>query len=68
MLARADAVGNGRLSVEELLDVMNAGELGLGALGDLLQSALPALEAAGGALVGEDELARVLGVVGAASA
>jgi len=36
MLARADAVGNGRLSVEELLDVMNAGELGLGALGDLL--------------------------------
>ena len=56
------------LSIEELLEVMNAGELGTGVLGDLLQSALPALEAAGGALVGEDELARVLGVVGAASA
>ena len=56
------------LSIEELLEVMNAGELGTGALGDLLQSALPALEAAEGALVGEDELARVLGVVGAASA
>ena len=38
------------LSIEELLEVMNAGELGTGAL------------------VGEDELARVLGVVGAASA
>ena len=48
--------------------MMNAGELGLGALGDLLQSALPALEAAGGALVGADELARALGVMGAASA
>ena len=56
------------LSIEELLEVMNAGELGTGVLGDLLQSALPALEAAGGALIGEDELARVLGVVGAASA
>jgi len=56
------------LSIEEFLEVMNAGELGTGELGDLLQSALPALEAAGGALVGEDELARVLGVVGAASA
>jgi len=68
MLARADGDRDGRLSVEELLDVMNAGELGLGALGDLLQSALPALEAAGGALVGADELARALGVMGAASA
>ena len=48
--------------------MMNAGELGLGALGDLLQSVLPALEAARGALVGADELARALGVVGAASA
>ena len=56
------------LSIEEFLEVMNAGELGTGELGDLLQSAVPALEAAGGALVGEDELARVLGVVGAASA
>ena len=38
MLARADADADrdGRLSVEDLLDVMNAGELGLGALGDLL--------------------------------
>ena len=36
MLARADGDRDGRLSVEELLDVMNAGELGLGALGDLL--------------------------------
>ena len=55
-------------TVELLLDWMNAGELGLDALGAKLPSALPALEAAGGALVGEDELARVLGVVGAASA
>ncbi|WVZ78805.1 hypothetical protein U9M48_026456 [Paspalum notatum var. saurae] len=68
MLARADADRDGRLSVEELLDVMNAGELGLGALGALLQSALPALEAAGGALVGADELARAIGAVGGASA
>lgn len=68
MVARADADRDGRLSVDELLDVMNAGELGLGALGELLQSALPALEAAGGALVGADELAMALGVVGAASA
>jgi Ca2+-binding EF-hand superfamily protein len=67
MLARADADRDGRLSVEELLDVMNAGELGLGALGELLQSALPALEAAGGALVGADELARAIGAVGGAS-
>ncbi|KAL6603598.1 hypothetical protein ACP70R_043959 [Stipagrostis hirtigluma subsp. patula] len=69
MLARADADRDGRLSVEELLDVMNAGELGLGALGAVLQSALPALEAAGaGALVGADELARAIGAMGAASA
>ncbi|KAF8658812.1 hypothetical protein HU200_059303 [Digitaria exilis] len=67
MVARADVERrDGRLSVDELLDVMNAGELGLGALGELLQSALPALEAAGGALVGADELAMALGgVVGA---
>ncbi|TVU08633.1 hypothetical protein EJB05_42044, partial [Eragrostis curvula] len=65
MLARADADRDGKLSVEELLDVMNAGELGLGALGELLQSALPTLEAAGAALVGADELARTLGAVGA---
>lgn len=65
MVARADADRDGWLSVDELLDVMNAGELGLGALGELLQSALPALEAAGGALVGADELAMALGVVGA---
>jgi len=38
---------------------------GARALGDLLQSALPAIE---GVLVGADELARALGVVGAASA
>lgn len=67
MLARADADRDGRLSVEELLDVMNAGELGLGALGEMLQSALPQLEAAGAALVGADELARVLGTLGDAS-
>ncbi|XP_062229654.1 probable calcium-binding protein CML29 [Phragmites australis] len=67
MLARADADRDGRLSVEELLDVMNAGELGLGALGALLQSAVPALEAAGGALMGADELARALGVMGTVS-
>ncbi|CAD6338543.1 unnamed protein product [Miscanthus lutarioriparius] len=67
MLARADADRDGRLSVEELLDVMNAGELGLGALGAMLQSALPQLEAAGAALVGADELARVLGALGNAS-
>ena len=36
---------DGRLSVEELLDVTNAGDLGLG---DVLQSALPALGAAAG--------------------
>lgn len=66
MLARADADRDGRIRVEELLDVMNAGELGLGALGALLQSAVPALEAAGGALVGADDLARA--IVGAASA
>jgi calmodulin len=47
MLAR-----DGKLGVEELLDVMNAGELGLG---ELLQSAL----------VGADELARTLGDLGA---
>jgi len=52
---------------------MNAGELGLGALGAMLQSALPALEAAGRrgrpcALVGADELSRELSVAGAASA
>ena len=34
----------------------------------VLQSAVPALKAAGGALVGADELSRALGVVGAASA
>lgn len=68
MLARADADRDGRLSVEEFLDVMNAGELGLGALGAVLQSALPTLEAAGGALVGADELARALGALGSASA
>jgi calmodulin len=51
MLAR-----DGKLGVEELLDVMNAGELGLG---ELLQSALQA------ALVGADELARTLGDLGA---
>ncbi|KAL6873812.1 hypothetical protein ACP4OV_013894 [Aristida adscensionis] len=68
MLARAGGDGDGRLSVEELLDVMNAGELGLGALGAVLQSALPALEAAGGAMVGADELARAVGTMGAASA
>jgi calmodulin len=68
MLARADADRDGRLGVEELLDVMNAGELGLGALGGLLQSALPALEAAGAALVGSDQLATTLAALGAASA
>jgi calmodulin len=47
---------------------MNAGELGLGALGGLLQSALPALEAAGAALVGSDQLATTLAALGAASA
>ncbi|CAN6206850.1 unnamed protein product [Urochloa humidicola] len=57
MVARADGDGDGRISAEEFLDVMNAGELGLGALGEMLQAALPALEAAGGALVGPDELA-----------
>jgi Ca2+-binding EF-hand superfamily protein len=67
MLARADADRDGCLSVEELLDVMNAGELGLGALGAMLQSALPHLEAAGAALVGADELARLLGTLGNAS-
>ncbi|RLN08494.1 polcalcin Jun o 2 [Panicum miliaceum] len=63
----ADVDRDGRLSVEELLlDVMNAGELGLGVV---LQSALSALEtAAGCALVGADELTRALGVVGTASA
>ncbi|CAN6200689.1 unnamed protein product [Urochloa humidicola] len=69
MVARADGDGDGRISAEEFLDVMNAGELGLGALGEMLQAALPALEAAGGALVGPDELAAaVAGGVGAASA
>ncbi|GJM97609.1 hypothetical protein PR202_ga14546 [Eleusine coracana subsp. coracana] len=68
MLARADEDRDGKLSVEEFLDVMNAGELGLGALGELLQSALPTLEATGAALVGADELARTLGTLGSASA
>ncbi|GJN39196.1 hypothetical protein PR202_gb28298 [Eleusine coracana subsp. coracana] len=68
MLARADEDRDGKLSVEEFLDVMNAGELGLGALGELLQSALPTLEAAGAALVVADELARTLGALGSASA
>ncbi|CAL4966732.1 unnamed protein product [Urochloa decumbens] len=70
MVARADGDGDGRLSAEEFLDVMNAGELGLGALGEMLQAALPALEAAGGALVGADELAAAVagGGVGGASA
>jgi hypothetical protein len=44
------------------------GKVGLGALGDLLQSELPALEAAEDALVGVDELVRALGVMGAARA
>jgi len=56
------------LSVEQLLDVMSAGELGVDVLSAVLQSAVPALEATGGALVGVDELSRALGVVGAASA
>ena len=71
MLARADSDRDGRLSVEELLDVMNAGELGLGALGALLQAAVPALESfAGGpdGVLGADELARVLGLMGTANA
>lgn len=70
MLARADGDRDGRISVEELLDVMNAGELGLGALGALLQAAVPALESLArangdGALLGADEMARVLGTVSA---
>ncbi|CAN6193303.1 unnamed protein product [Urochloa humidicola] len=69
MVARADGDGDGRISAEEFLDVMNAGELGLCALGEMLQAALPALEAAGGALVGADELAAAIGGgVGAVSA
>lgn len=69
MLERADADRDGRLSVEELLDVMNAGELGLGALGALLQSAVPALESAAGpdGVLGADQLARVLGAMGTTS-
>ncbi|BAF20337.1 probable calcium-binding protein CML29 [Oryza sativa Japonica Group] len=69
MLARADADRDGKLSVEELLDVMNAGQLGLGALGALLQSAVPALESAAGpdGVLGADELARLLSVMGTAS-
>uniref|UniRef100_A0A0D9WTH7 EF-hand domain-containing protein n=1 Tax=Leersia perrieri TaxID=77586 RepID=A0A0D9WTH7_9ORYZ len=69
MVARADADRDGKLSVEELLDVMNAGELGLGALGALLQSAVPALESAAGpdGVLGADELARRLSVMGTAS-
>ncbi|KAF7103494.1 hypothetical protein CFC21_104481 [Triticum aestivum] len=70
MLARADADRDGRLCVEEFLDVMNAGELGLGALGALLQAAVPALESFAGpdGALGADELARVLGLMGTASA
>lgn len=68
MLARADVDRDGKLSAEEFLDAMNAGEFGLDALGELLQSALPTLEAAGAALVSADELARTLGALGGASA
>uniref|UniRef100_A0ACD5ZFS3 Uncharacterized protein n=1 Tax=Avena sativa TaxID=4498 RepID=A0ACD5ZFS3_AVESA len=71
MLARADGDRDGLLSVEEFLEVMNAGELGLGALGALLQAAVPALESfAGGpdGVLAADELARVLGLMGTASA
>nr|XP_045087790.1 probable calcium-binding protein CML29 [Aegilops tauschii subsp. strangulata] len=64
MLARADADRDGRLCVVHFLDVMNAGELGLGALGALLQAAVPALES----FAGPDELATVLGLMGTASA
>ncbi|XBI12346.1 hypothetical protein VPH35_139228 [Triticum aestivum] len=53
MLARADADRDGRLCV-----------LGLGALGALLQAAVPALES----FAGPDELATVLGLMGTASA
>jgi hypothetical protein len=50
---------------------MNAGELGLGALVALLQAVVPALESfAGGpnGMLGAEELARVLGLMGTASA
>ena len=44
----------GRLSVEELLHVLNVGELCLDTLGALLRSAVLVLMAAGGALLGAD--------------
>lgn len=69
MITHASGTQNGQLSIEDFLDLMNAGELGLDGLGNLLEAAVPVLSPAagpGGMVDGED-LARVLSLVGSAS-
>ncbi|KAJ4754637.1 Calmodulin [Rhynchospora pubera] len=69
MIAHASSTQNGQLSIEEFLETMNAGELGLDWIGDLFEAAVPVLgPAAGpGGMVNSEELATVLSMVGSAS-
>jgi calmodulin len=69
MIRNASGTQNGQLSIEDFLNMMNAGELGLDGIGNLLEAAVPVLgtaEGPGGMVDGE-ELAKVLSLVGSAS-
>ncbi|KAJ3696197.1 hypothetical protein LUZ60_001574 [Juncus effusus] len=66
IITHADSNQNNEINIEDFLDTMNAGELGLDGLGDLFQAAIPALGQAGGLIDGE-ELAKVMSLVGTAT-
>lgn len=69
IITHASGTQTGQLSIEDFLDVMNAGELGLDGLGNLLEAAVPVLGPAAdsGGMVDGEELAKVLSLVGGAS-